>query len=419
MLFAAYLVLFAWLVTKVKFFRNSGLTPAQLVICFLLKVLAGIFYGWIGVYYGEMAQMVDTWAYHYQSLTEYQLLLDDPSRFISGLFTSSYESGHAGFFATKNSWWNDLKGTSFLKLLAVFNLFSLGNYYVNVILYSFITLFGPIALFRVMNDVFPGKKLAVLGATFLVPSFLYWTSGLHKDGLIFLGMALMVYQLYNIIRGNKKIGLRLGMILLALLVILALRNFLVLLIIPAFLTWFAASRIKASPVKIFGVAYLLLLVVFFGARYFYPALDFPKAVSERQDAFVGLTGNSAVAVTPLQPTIKGFVNNAPQAFTLSTLRPYPSDVRHLLSLAAAIEINLLLLLFAILLIWRRTEAQLDPFITFCIFLSFSIFLMVGYTVNFLGAIVRYRSIVLPFLVVPMIALIDWDRIKYVLTKKIL
>ncbi len=81
LLFAAYLVLFAWLVTKVKFFTNAGLTPAQLIICFLLKVLAGIFYGWIGVYYGELAQMVDTWAYHYESLTEYQLLLEDPSRF--------------------------------------------------------------------------------------------------------------------------------------------------------------------------------------------------------------------------------------------------------------------------------------------------------------------------------------------------
>ena len=416
LLFAAYLVLFAWLVTKVKFFRDSGLTQAQLVICFLLKVLAGIFYGWIGVYYGEMAQMVDTWAYHYQSLTEYQLLLDHPKTFVSSLFSSSYESGHAGFFATKNSWWNDLKGTSFLKLLAVFNLFSLGNYYVNVILYAFITLFGPIAVFRVMNDVFPGNKLAVLGATFLVPSFLYWTSGLHKDGIIFLGMALMVYQLYNLIKGREQIALRLGVMLFSLLLILALRNFLVLLIIPAFVTWFAASKLKLAPLKVFSLAYLFFLLLFFGARYLHPSLDFPRAVSERQDAFLGLSGNSAVTVTPLEPTISGFARNAPQAFSLSTLRPFPSDVRHLLSLAAAIEINFLLLLFGILLIWRRDLAKLDPFITFCIFLSFSIFLMVGYTVNFLGAIVRYRSIVLPFLVIPMVALIDWKRAKDKLLK---
>ncbi len=87
-MFAGYLVLFAWLVTKVKFFTESGLTPAQLIIFFLLKVMAGIFYGWIGVYYGELAKMVDTWAYHYESLKEYQLLLHNPSEFFGGLFTT-------------------------------------------------------------------------------------------------------------------------------------------------------------------------------------------------------------------------------------------------------------------------------------------------------------------------------------------
>jgi len=66
LLFAAYLVLFSWLIIKVPFFKKSGLTPAQLIIIFLLKVIAGIFYGWIGVYYGNLAQMVDTWMFHYE-----------------------------------------------------------------------------------------------------------------------------------------------------------------------------------------------------------------------------------------------------------------------------------------------------------------------------------------------------------------
>ena len=54
LLFIAYLVLFAWLVTRVKFFNTTGLSHPQLVIIFLLKVMAGIFYGWIGLYYGGL-----------------------------------------------------------------------------------------------------------------------------------------------------------------------------------------------------------------------------------------------------------------------------------------------------------------------------------------------------------------------------
>ena len=81
LLFAGYLIVFAWLVTKVRFFTSAGLTAAQLVSIFLMKVMAGIFYGWVGVYYGDMARMVDTWAFHYERLAETKLLLSDPAQF--------------------------------------------------------------------------------------------------------------------------------------------------------------------------------------------------------------------------------------------------------------------------------------------------------------------------------------------------
>ncbi|HEY0433571.1 MAG TPA: hypothetical protein VGC95_06850, partial [Chitinophagaceae bacterium] len=80
-LFAGYLILFTWLVTKTTFFTRSGLNNAQLVIIFLLKIMAGIFYGWVGIYYGNHAQMVDTWSYHYNSIRETQLLYSDPHEY--------------------------------------------------------------------------------------------------------------------------------------------------------------------------------------------------------------------------------------------------------------------------------------------------------------------------------------------------
>lgn len=418
LLFAAYLVLFSWLVTKIKFFTNSGLTSAQLIILFFIKVLAGIFYGWIGVYYGDLAQMVDTWAYHYESLNEYQLLINNPAGFFSSIFKTSHDSGYSDFFSSKNSWWNDLKSNSFLKILAFFNVFSFGNYYVNVIFYSFISLFGPIAVYRVMKDVFPAQKLPVLLATFLVPSFLYWTSGVHKDGIIFLGFALVIYNFYFVLKEKKLQWHRLLLILFGLLLILALRNFLTIVLIPSLLAWFVSVKVKFNPIIIFSCIYLFFIMLFFTAKYVYPGLDFPFAVTEKQQAFLAHKGGSAVEVELLKPNFTSFLKNAPQAFTLSTIRPYPADVRHLLSLAAALEINFLLLLFAAFLIWRKKYTRLNPFLLFCLFLSFSVLMMIGYTVNFLGAIVRYRSIVLPFLIIPMVAQINWSRIKKLLIDKI-
>ncbi|HQU56393.1 MAG TPA: hypothetical protein PLG88_03135, partial [Chitinophagaceae bacterium] len=140
LLFIAWLVIFAWLVTKVKFFTQTELSKAQLIIIFLLKIIAGIFYGWIGIYYGTMAQMQDTWSYHLSSIHEYHLLFSDPQQYLSNLFYDPYHSGVDTIFASSQSYWNDLKGNLFIKILSVFDIFSLGHYYINIIFYSFITL---------------------------------------------------------------------------------------------------------------------------------------------------------------------------------------------------------------------------------------------------------------------------------------
>lgn len=410
LLFAGYLILFAWLVTRTKFFVNSGLTPAQLVIVFLLKVMAGIFYGWIGVYYGQLAQMVDTWAFHYEALKQYELLKSDPVEFVRTLFHSHYKKGYGGFLSTTDSWWNDLKANTIIKIISVFNLLSFGNYYINVVFFSFLSLFGPVALYRIMKDVYPTRHYSVLLTTFLIPSFIYWTSGIHKDGLIFTGISLILYHMYFGFKEKHFSFIRILVIVLGLFLILMLRNFLLIPLIPALLAWILSQRSKRNPIVVYSGIYVLFLLLFFLSKFIHPQLDLPEAVVERQLAFLQLSGGSAIDVRRLEPNLGSFLINFPQALGLTTLRPYPSDVRHLLSLAAALEIVSILLLLGLFIVYRRPGGQTVPFILFCLFFSFSVLVMIGYSVNFLGAIVRYRSIILPFLLVPMIATIQWDKL---------
>lgn len=410
LLFVVYLVLFAWLVTKVKFFTRSGLSQSQLVILFLLKVMAGIFYGWIGLYYGGLAQMWDTWSYHTNSIQEYHLLFNNPHEYFTNLFKDPYEGGVSKFFETTDSYWNDLKGNVFIKILSVFNILSFGNYFINVVFYSLITLFGPIAIYRVMKDAFPGKKIAVLFATFLVPSFLYWTSGIHKEGLIFAGISLIIYCIYF---GNKekKFGFkRIVCLLTGLLLILTLRNFIIIIIIPAIIAWLLSNRWPKYGLAIFSSLYLIFVILFFTVRYIDPRFDFPQAVVNKQQEFMKLAGGSSIPIRELKPDAISFLKNTPQAITLSAIRPYPSDVKHILSLAAAIEVCALLLMFILFLIWRKNGLESKNLVYFCIFFSMSILLAIGFSVNNLGAIVRYRSVILPLLVIPMAASIDWRRI---------
>lgn len=418
LLFAGYLLFFAWLVTRTRFFLQSGLSHPQLVILLLLKIMAGIFYGWIGIYYGQFAYMFDTWGFHYTSLEEYKLLLEDPGEFFSRVFISAYEQGYQGFFASEDSFWNDLKTNFFVSILSIFNIFSFGNYYINVIFFSYITLAGPIAFYRVLNDVFPGKKIQVLLATFVVPSFLYWTSGIHKDGLIFMAISIIVYHFYFGMKKNDWNWKRITMILLSFLLLLMLRNFLIIILVPALFAWYLSNRYQNRTALIFISTYVLAALLFFTLRYLNQSLDFPQAVVNKQFAFKQLQGSSTIRMENLEPDVISFIKNTPQAIASTVLRPHPGDVRHILSLAAASETNFLLLLFLCFMVWRTNGIRSKQFIWFCIFLSFSILLTIGYTVNFLGAIVRYRSIIIPFLVVPMVCLIDWSRLNTILFNNI-
>ena len=413
LLFVAWLVVFAWLTTKVKFFTQTGLSRSQLIIIFLLKVMAGIFYGWIGLYYGGLAQMQDTWGYHTNSIQEYQLLFNNPHEYFTNLFHDPYESGTSNFFTSTDSYWSDLKGNFFIKILSVFNLLSFGHYYVNVIFYSFITLFGTLAIYRVMTDVFPGKKLSIMLATFLLPSFLYWTSGIHKEGLIFTGISLIIYCIYFGYK-QKKFGFRRTICVIAgLMVVLALRNFIIVILVPAIIAWLIANRWPKYGLTIFCSLYLLFGILFFTARYINPNLDFPQAVVNKQREFKKLeAGGSTIPMKDLEPTAGSFLKNTPQAINLSTIRPYPSDVRHILSLAAAIEINMIILIF-ILFLFLRTKGNSNDsknLMYFCIFFSMTLLLAIGFSVNNLGAIVRYRSVLMPLLVIPMAAQINWEKL---------
>ncbi|MDB5197816.1 MAG: hypothetical protein JWP88_2187 [Flaviaesturariibacter sp.] len=415
LLFAFYLLLFSWLVTKLRFFKASGLTNTLLVSLFLCKIIASVIYGWQGVRYSYLIQMGDTWRWHFYSLQDLAVLKKTPLLFFKDL-SNTYEHGYSGFLSSRSSWWNDLHRGAFTKLLAVFNFFSLKNYFINSIFYSFVTFVGGVAFFRTVQDAFPGNKKANLITVFLLPSFLYWCSGIHKDGLTFLGLSLVIFVVYFYIKHNQFSIYRLIALVLGLGLLLLYRNYILIVLLPALLTWIIAEKLRTNVVLTFVLAYFLFFIAFFTLPLLTPKLNLPKAVVEKQEDFLTLKGNSFVPVKKLEPNIQSFLKTAPYALELTVLRPFPSDAKHPFSVAAFIE-NLFLLFIICFFIFFHKRQQASPFFWFCLFLSLSIFLIIGYTVNFLGAIVRYRSLVFPLLITALVYQTDWWRIKSSLYNK--
>jgi hypothetical protein len=407
-LFFGWIIFLSWSFSRIQFIKNAGLGNKIIIGIFLCKIVAGL----IG---GSLSQLnLDTWNYHKDALIEYHLLFSDPKEYFTNLFHTGYANGYDGLLVTQNSYWNDLKTNFIIKIISVLDIFSGGNYYVNVVLYNYVVLFGNLALYRVFKQVFTSNNWLLLFCVFMLPSFLYYGSSIHKDGLMLCAIGVVLFNVFQSLHAAGLDLKRLFGILIGLLVIFILRNFVFIAILPALTAVIIAYKKKYPAFLTFGIVYLIAALIFFNIRYFLPSVDLPAYIVQKQADFMGLeSGNTTIVINKLSPSFTSFIANAPGAFFNGLCRPHFGDIalsRFLLPLC--VELLFYQLLIVIFLLSRKTEFVVnDPLVMFCIFFGLSVCLIVGYTVPVIGAIVRYRSIYLPFLMTPFILNIDWKKIR--------
>lgn len=407
-LFLFYLFLLSWLLTRIRFIQKAGLQNGVIAGLFLLKVLAGVISGWML----RNDLNADTWGYHKDALVEYHLLFSNPSEYFSNLFYTGYQYGYDGVLQFHNSYWNDLKTTLMVKFVSVLHLFSFGHYYVNVVLYNFLVFFGHIALFRLFKNAFADKKKSIVAGVFLLPSLLLFSSMLHKEGLIFAAVSITCYCFYNAAHLNGFTLKRITIIILCLLFIFFLRSYIFLGLFPCLLAWYITIKSKYKVKWVFTLVLLTGLLAFFIIPHFLPAINPPQLFVDKQADFFSLgKANSSIRLDTLSPGFKSFAANLPQAAGHIFLRPWFVDyfLSHPL-LPFIVELLLYQALFILWIFFNEKGSKNKALVVFSVSFSLIILLMIGYTIPVLWAIVRYRSIYLPFLLTPLICSISYQKV---------
>ncbi|MEO6188552.1 MAG: hypothetical protein ABIO82_00415 [Ginsengibacter sp.] len=406
-IFVLYVFLFCFLLTRLSFFKNSGLGSRTLIILFLIKILAGLANAYINVYHYPVSDALE---FHQQGLEEYHLLWSNPVEYLTNIFKSNY-SNYSGFLESSDSFWNDLRTNIIAKTLSVFDIFSFENFFVNNLFFDFLVFFGAVYLYRVFIKAFRLRKALIIACVFLLPSVLYFTSGIHRDGFIFIGLSIIVYHFYFILEEKNISWKRIFSIMFFLCLILLLRSFVFITLVPALIGWIISSRYSKSAMINYLSVYLVSIAIFFATSWLGSTVNLPKYVSEKQSQFVDIAkrGTSSIDINILHPTFKSFWQNTPQAFINSLMRPFLTEMKDVLYIPSAIEILAYELLFLLFIFFRKSR-KLRAFDYFCIFLALGMFLIIGFTIPILGAIVRYRSIYFPFLILPLISFINWKKL---------
>ncbi|MEO9145467.1 MAG: hypothetical protein ABI237_07900 [Ginsengibacter sp.] len=396
-----------------KFFTQSGLSKRTLLTLFVLKIFVLIIGCYLNVFYLLVSDSV---TFHNMGVEEFHILFQNPHEYFTNIYHSYSAEQYSRLLDTSRSFWNDLRSNLIAKMLSLFDIFSFKSFLINTLFFNFLVFFGLVALYRVFIKIFPGSFIQLILCIFVLPSALFFSSMIHRDGLILLSIGMAIYHSYFMMEDQQYTPRKIGLVVFFLLVIFLLRNFVFITLIPALGAWLLARKFPRHAFLSFVGVYVLVTILFFTSGYISPRTSLPQYVSSRQLSFieVGKLGNSTIPINTLDPNFKSFLNNLPQAFNHSLMRPYLSEIVSVEYAPFALEIFIIQVLFFIFLFYHKKKIIINPLIYFGVFFSMTMLLVTGYTVPIIGAIVRYRSIYLIFLLIPILCYTDWQKIRTIL-----
>jgi hypothetical protein len=369
-------------------------------------VLAGLTLGWITHHYYPVN---DYWDLNEKSILEYNTLILHPVDFITNIGDNPYHNQFGRFFNSVGSYWNDLRNNIIIKILAICNLISHGNYYINSLFFNFFSFCGLLALYKVFVHVYANKKNTVMICVFLLPSTLYFTSGIHKDLLVAAFLAFYTYALYFIINDYFS-WKRFGLLIFSGLMILLLRNFLFFAIIPASFAYWFSVKYKISSFKVIITSLSIAVLMLWISENFFNYTRPLEIIEQRSYDFLQLgKAGSQIEMNDLKPTLKSYLANIPQVIDHVLLRPYFWEKQTLFSWFLSVELFFYWVLLIVFLFqfYRGRQKIINSYLnTYSIFMSILMLLMIGYIVPNVGSIVRYRSIYLPYLITPILCNIN-------------
>lgn len=396
------------------FVKASGLGTKNILLLFTIKIGAGCFVGLMNHFLFQNHTDYD--AYNAAGIEEYNMLFADPHHFFTDIFKSNYAE-YGEFFGSAGSYWNDLRTNIIFKILGILDILSRGNYYINSLFFNTVCFVGHIALYSIFINEYPLKKIQCVIGCFLLPSLLYFSSGIHKDLIVFTALGVFCCALYFSLKtsfSTKKIFYLASSFLL----ILFIRNFIAVLLLPCALAWAISYKNKVSAAAVFLTMFIAGIISTVFLHFYIPKMDPLKVVTDKQQSFLSL-GNATTLYhnDTLQPAIGKFITAAPKALRHSYLSPYPDEFKNIYINLFAIEMILYPILFLIMLmIPAKNNSPTNEFLIFSLVFTFLVFLFSGYITTTAGALIRYRSIYLPFLITPILCNIGLFKIKNIIYK---
>ena len=416
----AYIAFFLFLIRKLTFFKVDGPSRNMISALFLLKICAGFVMFLLYTYHYTDRNTADIFKYFDDGRAILAVLFDNPIHYLQLILGINTDASYLqGYLENTNHWFKPYDSRAYndtrtiIRFNAIVGLFSMGYYQVHNVVINFLSLAGLLLVYKAFLPFLKNKSMELAIGVFLIPSVIFWGSGVLKEGILLLGMGLTLYHGFILITDDKKwINL---VWLIAGVALIALSKFYVLLALaPAFICYIlvAKTSIKYTSIK-YAVVLTLLLALGTLIGKLNPETSALQAIAQKQHNFIrladSLQSGSKIEVSTLELTFTSFALNSPAALGNVLFRPHILEAQSPVILLAAIENAMLLLLLALFLFFFKFESTHINLLLFCLTFVLILYLLIGYTTPVMGAIVRYKAPALPFLYVMLLLIFDKDK----------
>lgn len=403
-----YAAIFGILIYRLNYFKINGVPRKFLIAVFILKIIFGYILGIVYMYHYEDRKSGDALRFFDDAAVMYRSIDEDPTiylRIMAGV--NVWEEPVRKYYVEMTHMEREFSygiindNFTIVKLNAIVMLFSLGHYHVHTVFWCFISFIGLFAMFKTCCRNFPTKTWLLFFSFFLLPSVLFWGSGVLKEGILLLAFGLFFRAFFKIYykENNRKTWL---ILLLSLILLIFIKGYLLLAILPAvlslvFVRMSGARNIlhKISGVHIAFFAFILILPKI------YPSGDVIEMMKYKQVDFYNVAEESnsgSLLEIPKIESVASIIINSPSALANTYLRPFPWEIKKLLYVGPMIEILILIFCLGIM-IWnfKLYKGSGWPILIFALSTVILLGILFGSVVPILGALVRYKMPVLPFL----------------------
>lgn len=381
-----------------KIFATPAITPIVWVFLAATKILMALSYHWLHI---QIPTFFDSYFYFREGNIVFSAMQESPWYYLQlMLLPNNYfpEPEHLCDYIDAMGLWYDRTGYTIVRVNAFFRLFSFGFLSIHFVFFSFLSFIGAFYLYKFFAQTTTLSEYIIIGVIFFIPGVAFWTSGLHKEALVLFSIGIVIYNTYQLT--IQITARRLFLMLIFFLFLIHVRMYMLLVIVPALAAYFwnEKTKIKTYIPYLLGYGSLTVTLVT------YDILAQSKErlaykISEFQRTYINAFGNTNFETEIVSNSWKRIFIHFPEHFLNAFIHPlYNQCITNWCRLYAFLSLFLSLFLIVSLFKVKYRYLIRNNVALFCLSIGLVLMSIIGVVVSNAGAIVRYRSIAVLFLV---------------------